>query len=285
MKTAIIGSVDLLPTSEIETWAKSIRQTGYTDDIILLSYRIDPTENVSYKQLMETYGIEVLSFDYDENGNSLNLSGPVSNQVQHHIWRMRFFHMWQFLNERTEYTHVINSDVRDVIFQRNPNDFLKNVSGIIAPAEGVRMVHENWNAKSVYDCFGPYVWELVAKDFMIYNCGSWAGEAKLVKWLALTIYTMTHQRANPGDQPAFNLLMNGLLKECGIAKEYTMSDEWACQCAIITKQETLNVFEHQLPVLGDDGIVRNVNGTPYVLVHQYDRIPAWKTAISRRIHA
>jgi hypothetical protein len=36
MKTAIIGSVDLLPSDEVELWANSIRSTGYTDDIILL---------------------------------------------------------------------------------------------------------------------------------------------------------------------------------------------------------------------------------------------------------
>jgi hypothetical protein len=283
MKTAIIGSVDLLPANDIEMWAKSIRQTGYSDDIILLSYRINPSENISYARLMDTYAIEILEFNHDEHGHKLNLSGPVSNQIQYHIWRMRFFHMWQFLTERTEYTHVINSDVRDVVFQRNPNEILKDLRGVIAPAEGVRMSNEGWNAKSIYDCFGPYVWELAAKDFMVYNCGSWGGEANIIKWLALTIYAMSHQRANPGDQPAFNLLMNGLLKECGIAKEYTTSDEWACQGDAVSNQEKLKVFEHVMPTVGNDGIVRNPSGVPYVLVHQYDRIPSWKVLIEKRL--
>lgn len=285
MKTVIIGSVDLLPANEIETWVKSIRKTGYVDDIVLFSYRIPPDEMSRYKELMDEYQIEVLGFDYDENAKALNLTGPVSQQVQHHIWRIRFFHMWQFLTERTEYTHVINSDVRDVIFQRDPNEVLQHVTGVIAPAEGIRMSNEPWNAKSIYDCFGPYVWEYAAKDFMVYNCGSWGGNAKIIKWLALTIYTMTHQRVNPGDQPAFNLLMNGLLKECGVATEYTTSDEWACQCAVISNKQTVDFFEHEKPTLGPDGIVRNPTGTPYVLVHQYDRIPEWKSSIHRRIHA
>lgn len=285
MKTVIIGSVDLLPANNIELWAKSIRTTGYTDDIVLFSYRIATEELPRYQTLMEKYSIEVLEFNYDENGSPLDLVGPVSNQIQHHIWRMRFFHMWQFLTERTEYTHVVNSDVRDVIFQRNPNEILSGISGVIAPAEGIRMSNEPWNTKSIFDCFGPYVWELAAKDFMVYNCGSWGGSAKIIKWLALTLYTMTHNRLNPGDQPAFNLLMNGLLKECGIVLNYTTEDDWACQCAVFSNPNTVNHFEHPFPTLGDDGVVRNPNGVPYVLVHQYDRIPEWKNVMIRRLNA
>jgi len=285
-KTAIIGSIDQLPANEIKLWADSIRKTGYEDDIILLSYRIPPDQLFAYKEVIEKYKIELLSFDYNENAQPLELSGPVSSQVQNHIWRMRFFHMWQFLSERTEYTHVINSDVRDVIFQRNPNEILKDVTGVIAPAEGVRMIHEQWNAKSIQDCFGPYVWEYAAKDFMIYNCGSWGGSANIIKWLALTIFMMSHQRANPGDQPAFNILMNGLLKECNIAIHMDMDDEWACQCALTFEASRVHlrsVLEHEIPTMGSDGIVRNAKGTPYVIVHQYDRVPGWKELIQRRL--
>ena len=239
--------------------------------------------------MIEKYNIEVLSFDYDENANPLNLTGPISNYTQNHIWRMRFFHMWQFLTERVEYTHVINSDVRDVVFQRNPNDLLHTIdNGVIGPAEGVRMSHEMWNAKSVQDCFGPYVWEYAAKDFMIYNCGSWGGSANIIKWLALTIFMMSHQRPNPGDQPAFNVLMNGLLKECGVAKHMGMNDEWACQCALTfepSRKHLREVLEHDTPVMGADGIVRNAQGTSYVIVHQYDRVPGWKETIHRRLHS
>jgi hypothetical protein len=95
-KTAIIGSIDQLPANEIKLWADSIRKTGYEDDIILLSYRIPPDQLFAYKEVIEKYKIELLSFDYNENAQPLELSGPVSSQVQNHIWRMRFFQMWQF---------------------------------------------------------------------------------------------------------------------------------------------------------------------------------------------
>jgi hypothetical protein len=289
MKTVIIGSVDQMSADDIWLWAKSIRSTGYTDDIVLLSYRIPSEQLTKYKILIDTFGIELLSSDYDENAQPLNLVGPISNQTQNHIWRMRFFHIWQFLTDRTEYTHVINSDVRDIVFQRNPNEVLHTITnGVIGPAEGVKMMREDWNAKSVQECFGPYVWECAAKDFMIYNCGSWGGSANIVKWLALTIFMMSHRRANPGDQPAFNVLMNGLLKECGVAKHMGMNDEWACQCALTfepSRKHLRGVLEHDIPVMGSDGIVRTASGLPYVIVHQYDRVPGWKDAIQHRLNS
>lgn len=287
MKTAIIGSVDLLSASEIELWARSIRGTGYTDDIILLSYRIPADCHAEYRNLIQTYNIELLGFDYDENGRPLNLQGPVAQQTQNHIWRMRFFHMWQLLMERTEYTHVINSDVRDVVFQRNPNEVLHTVQGVIAPAEGVQMQYESWNATSITECFGPYVWEYAAKEFNIYNCGSWGGEARIIKWLALTIFMMSHHRVNPGDQPSYNMLMNGLLKECGVVNQFTMNDEWACQCALTFEPHRSNlreVLQHKIPTIDANGIVRTADGVPYVMVHQYDRVPGWKEQIKQRIY-
>jgi hypothetical protein len=198
--------------------------------------------------------------------------------------------MWFFLNRlpddvKSQYRYLISTDVGDVIFQSNPSDWLganmSRVDGrkylLNATTESLKYKDEvMWGAKNMMDSFGPIVSDYM-KDRLIYNAGTLSGDYQTVVDMFLVIYEMCQGfgTVNP-DQAAYNVLLS--LEPYKRITKFNMSEDgWACQLGTTYKPEALVHFKENLvepsPIIGEDGIVCTSTGKPFVIVHQYNRMP------------
>ncbi len=134
--------------------------------------------------------------------------------------------------------------------------------------------------------FGPdiHAW---MKDKTIYNAGSFAGEASALRDLCLNIYLICYQNAvNNPDQAALNVLIN-LSPWREITRFSSMADGWACQVGTVADPSKMTISRPLLkepePIMNTNGSIYPAGGvSPFCIVHQYDRNPAWKSSIRGR---
>lgn len=275
-KDIILGAADLYDWDKVRVWARSIRDVGFLGDVILLVYR---TTNTVIEECHKL-NIGVIQIDHDNFGNPINHNDRGRDTQAH---QMRFFHIWQFLeNCDTEYRNVIITDIRDVVFQKNPSDWPWPVpDGIIAPSESILFENESWNLNNVTNAFGPYVSESL-KEFNVYNVGTIGGPLAKMKGLCLTLYLMGVGHYIPNDQAAFNVLLSHYMLESVFR---TSSDSfWAAQCGTtmdITKSY-LWPYLTDFPPSFDGEKVRNFNGDAFVMVHQWERVAELKEFFEKK---
>lgn len=279
MRDLLIGGADLYGWDKIRIWATSAREAGFTGDIVLLGYRLAPSVMENAKKC----NIDVYQIDYDSFGNAIVHEGSGIPTQSH---QLRFFHAWQFLLENhTKYNNVIVTDVRDVVFQRNPSEYLASVlteeTPYVVSSEGILFENEPWNYQNLVLGFGPIIAEQL-KHEVAHNVGVLAGKSFAMKNLFLSLYSNTVGRYIPSDQSSFNVLLHqGLLTSC---VKTNHNDNWACQCGVVLDPEkpyfVPSLLEPQ-PVI-KDGLVYNHKGEQFYIVHQWDRIPQLKSAVERR---
>jgi hypothetical protein len=290
-KDLIIGGASNYTWDDLKYWVNSIKKSGFDGDVAIVGTN------------MSKETIEKLT----QEGVLLSLYGKMQDDgsvVAHnngapHV--ERFFYMWNYLNslDPKQYTHLITTDTRDVVFQTNPTDWLyDNCMGsfLVCSSEGLRYKNEPWGNKNLHDTFGPYFHNIL-KEKMIYNVGTIAGNFEFVRDLMLMIFQMSVNRPIPiVDQAVFNFLIN--FQPYNMDTLFTNnSDNWAIQLgttveAVKAGRGDLGVifnddpsryealYEDNQPVINEDGTVTSMNeNKKYVIVHQYDRVPHLKTKI------
>lgn len=276
----VIGGIDNYDWSKVKNWILSLNQCGFNGRKILIGYRV---EDELSKKILD-HGIELYKIDKDYFNRPIehNFKG---RDTQAH--QMRFYHIWQMITELgiDNFKNVISTDVRDVIFQRNPSEWLdKNLKEgqIIAPSECAIYKTETWNADNMVNGFGPYVWEYLTKEFVICNVGTIAGSVKLFSDVCLLIYLISVGHYIPSDQSAFNLITNTILKD---KTRFTkMQESWCVSCALCLEPKYAAFKPHlleNLPVI-KDGEFYTETGEKFYLVHQYDRLPGINEIIENR---
>ena len=278
-KDLLLGAADLYGWDKISIWVQSARESGFTGDIVLLGYRIAPNVLENAKK----YGVDVYQIDYDSFANAIVHEG---SGIPTQCHQLRFFHAWQFLlDNHTKYNNVIITDVRDVMFQINPSEYLNSVltdeKPIVVSSEGILFQHEPWNYHNLVNGFGPIIAESLRGE-VAHNVGILAGKSFAMKNLCLTLYSNTVGRYIPSDQSSFNILLyQGLLTSY---VDTTHNDTWACQCGVVLDPEKAHYIPHlleQQPTI-KDGKVYNSKGELFHIVHQWDRIPQLKPIVERR---
>lgn len=87
------------------------------------------------------------------------------------------------------------------------------------------------------------------------------------------------------DQAAYNIVINAKAWRDVTFVPSEEYDAWACQAGTVADPTKIEFFR---PFLLDeepqfkDGLVLNSKGKPYVIVHQYDRVPEWKEYIQKK---
>ncbi len=285
MTDLLFGAVDKYSWKQMKPWCQSIRDTGFDGDVVLLMYRGDADEIVPEA---EKLGIDVVQAGHD------NMGEPIQHTIRGRdtqCHQMRFFHLWQYLMTGPvydqKYRYVVTTDTRDVIFQRNPFEWLEanlapNEHQIVAPSEGLKYVNEPWGADNMHRGYGPNVGPST-QEYEIFNVGTIAGEAEAIKDLSLLLYSMGENRYIPNDQSSFNLLVNGCLLD---VVKTRMIDPWACECGTMMDPSKLPNFLPYLlgerPEIGSDDLVYTAKGELYYMVHQWERVPELKPIISAR---
>jgi len=268
-KDLIIGCYTNYTWDKIKFWANSIGQSGFTGDKAVIVYNSDAS---TVKKLTDN-NFKVFGFNTDAATGNLYFKGQFTIVVR------RFLDLCDNLSkiDLTQYRYIITSDVKDVIFQTNPSDWLTENMGnekILASCESIQYQNEPWGKDNLEKSF-PLEYNTL-KDKPIWNCGVQAGDPNTMLGLWLSIYTkcMGNPIYNP-DQAAYNILLNS--ETYSNITKFAMSESaWAAQLGTTMDPTKIKNFLPNLleaPPIFKDGYVCTSTGIKHSIVHQYDRVP------------
>jgi hypothetical protein len=249
MKDLVISAIANYLPEKIKIYIESLNDCGYDGDKVMICYNI-PNETIEYLSSFgwECYGAE----------------------LQGHPHMRRLIDMWWFLqNDEREWNHIITTDVRDIVWQTNPSDWLRltNKNKIICASECVTYENEPWGHKNIHEGYGPMFWDWI-KENTIGNVGVIAGKSKLIKELLMLNWLVSQSGdvRHFTDQSSFNFIIhNELIKD-----KVDINSDFALQVGT-TKIDFK--IENDLIMNGD---------VPFVLVHQYDRNSELNTLITNK---
>lgn len=267
-KDLIIGACTNYNYNQLKPWVESIDECGFSGDkVMCVGNATDETRDELKKRNFQLVQMK-------------DLNVPI------HV--ARFLSIYQFLSENWQsYNLVVTTDVRDVYFQTNPSDWLnKNLGNkkLVAGSEGMLYRDEPWGNENLAQTYGTYVHSLF-KDNEIYNVGTIGGRSEYVKDLVFNIFINAINRGTPiCDQAVYNVLIQTQPYKDVIlfAKQ---KDGWACQAGTTVDPSKIKSFRPFLtekePVF-ENGKVKTCEKIPFCIVHQYDRVPEWKSYIQKK---
>ena len=246
----IFGCITKYSPDDIRPYVESIQQSGFSGDKVMLVYDV-PQETISYLK----------SKGWDLYGGNLH----------QHIILQRFVDAYKLL-ESYENETIIWTDVKDVIFQKDPAEWIeKNMKGeILAFSECVKFKDDSWAVVNAGTSF-PMEWEWL-QNKTSYCAGTIVGKGYALKDLFIEIYRWSLTTANQGqlsDQAAYNVLIN--LNHFKENVQFVNQEE-----GFVTQLGTVFIKGNELPILEPTPIYKdtkfyNQNGDEFVIVHQYDR--------------
>jgi hypothetical protein len=180
---------------------------------------------------------------------------------------------------------IIWTDVKDVIFQKDPTNWLDMWmrKDILAFSECIKLKDDPWACVNSGTTF-PMEWEFGMNEQISYCAGTIVGKKDAIKDLFIQIYRWSKTTANPeqlSDQAAFNILIN--LNNFKNSVQFVKQEE-----GFVTQLGTVWMKKNELPIteptpmLLDNNKFYNQKGEEFVIVHQYDRDQYIKTKIYER---
>jgi hypothetical protein len=290
-KDLIIGGTSNYTWDQLKYWINSIRMSGFEGDVALVATNITK-ETID---ILTSKGVKLHLYGKRQpNGDFLS----VSNNAPH---VERFFYIMHYLMTTNEkYRYVITTDTRDVIFQKNPSEWLEaNLyrRHLVASSEGILYENEPWGNQNLLDAFGPFFHQH-NKSLLIYNVGVVAGEMSYVRDLLAAIFHLSVNRPiKIVDQAVFNMIIN--LSPWYQNTFFAKNDAaWAIQLGttieavkagkgdlgMMLKNDATkyaSIYEDTQPIF-DGNLVKNSLGEEFSIVHQYDRVPALKLLIEQK---
>ena len=265
-KDLIIGAfTNYTDYDVLKPWVQSIKDTGFEGDTVLIA--IGTSDELVSRLVEEGVGV---------------VRVPKNDQMMVHM--LRFIHIYNFLKEHGHnYRYVISTDVRDVIFQKNPTDYLKKTllpcefNSLVVSSESISIKNEEWNRDNILKNFGPYFYsEVMEAD--VCNVGILAGKSRAIEMLCFDLFHYSTNRPDwVADQAAYNILVNSH-KWNGVTIKTRLKDAWALNAHVTNKPDLIEKLGPYLlekrPYFNGEQIV-NSSGDPFVIVHQYDRVPEW----------
>jgi hypothetical protein len=264
-KDLIIGAFSNYDYDAVKPWIDSINQTDFVGDKVLITINVSEETN----QKIRDAGFIVIPKKSD-------------GKMMFHM--ERFLHLFNYLKDtKLDYRYVITTDVRDVIFQSNPIEWLEtHLVGdhvLVASSEAIQIKNESWNRENIFKCFGETFYEHI-KESEVLCVGTLAGTGYAISDLCGMLFQLSINRADwVADQAAYNFLMRMYPYNLNtwIAR---LEDAWAINAHVTNRESQYEEFGPYLleerPIF-EDGLVKDAKTKkPFVIVHQYDRVRAWK---------
>ena len=275
MKDLIIGCSTNYDWSKLKYWINSINKSGFEGDKVMILMNCD-SDTV---QKVVDAGFGVIGFNKDEKGN-LNYSSSMPVHTE------RFLHIYNYLRDK-DYRYVITTDVKDVVFQKNPIEFLEAEcisKNLVFASESILYKDEPWGDQNLKETFGPFIYEQF-KNNEIFNVGVLAGHGYAIRDLALNIFVACLNRPIPiCDQSTFNFMISQN-PYTSLSRYCFSEDGWAAQLGTTGDPSKASQFDPVLlepkPKFNGD-IVTTSKGKEFYIVHQYDRIPELKKLIEEK---
>ena len=260
----ILGCITKYKPEDIKPFVESIEQTGYKGKKVMMVYEV-PQETIDY---LKSKGWDLYQ-----------------NELQQHIILQRFRDIYKLL-EQFPNEEVIWCDVKDVIFQKDPTDWIElNMDDpILSFSECITMKDDPWACVNSGTSF-PLEWEWL-QNKVSYCAGTIVGDSDYLKDLFINIYRWSMTSANPdqlSDQAAYNVLIN-LNPIADSVQKVNQEEGFVTQLGtvLVKKDEFKDVLLEPTPIVSSDYIVSNQNGEVFPLIHQYDRIPEFKNFIYQK---
>jgi hypothetical protein len=266
-KDLIIGAFKNYNFEQLKPWIHSINECGFKGDKVLIAIDASPETITKITQA----GFTAVP--------AQSISGAMFHME-------RFIHIYDYLKNRVdEYRFVITTDIRDVVFQSDPMEYLEyhindqNQFNLIAVSECIKIKDEHWNRDNIIKSFGPYFYDGV-KDYEVLNVGTLAGRSHYICDLCAALYQLSLNRADwVADQAAYNILMDWVPY-----REHTMisglDDGFCCNLHVTHKPDEKEKFAPFItetpPIFDGIKVYAAKTGQPYAIVHQYDREPTMK---------
>ena len=209
-KDLIVGVVDNYNWDKIKYWANSIKKSGFEGYKALIVYNMDAA---TVKKLTEEDFMLIGCTQYDAQ------TGFRPDNSRGNVMVDRFFHISSFLSmleKPMDVDRVVMTDVRDVVFQSNPTEWLDtyflNNTQLLVGSENMTYGSEPWGRNNLKHAFGEYFLES-AKVKEIYCAGVIAGTRMALKDFALNLWLICRglNPQVPGgggpDQAAMNIAL------------------------------------------------------------------------------
>lgn len=270
MKNLIIGGFTGYNYQQIRPWVDSIESVcDHTVDCVAV---VGQTDKATISLLTgQGWHIEHM---------------PDTKDVPVHV--LRFLPMYNYLHESKEkYNLVVSTDVKDVIFQRDPFAWLEQNLGdkkLVAGSEALQYQDEPWGDDNLKSAYGGYVYNKF-KTNTIYNVGTLGGRSEYMRDLFFNLFYNSLGRPIPiVDQAVYNVMIQTQpYRDQVLFAEQRMG--WACQAGTVADPNKMDYFRPNLlepePVW-NNGQVLTSTGDPFVIVHQYDRVPEWRQFYARK---
>ena len=250
MKDLIISASTKYTKKELHNYVHSINECGFKGDKIMVAYDIN-NETVKW---LKDFGWEIYQ-----------------SELQGHIHMHRLITIYLILKQlEKKYRYVITTDVRDVVFQKNPSDYLeKNLKkNVLVSTENVLYKNEPWGVKNILEGYG-HLYLDIFKDNLSCNVGVLAGKYENIVDLLLLNYLVS----KAGDirhfthQISFNFIIhNSNLKN--LIQIEGLETNWAYQIGTLNNPNLIGEQKYNIK--------------DYVIVHQYDRIESINKYINNR---
>ncbi len=278
----VVGCITGYDFEKIKPWVNSLDRCGFDGTKAMVCYDVDYD---TVEELVKR-NYTVLAFKRNEEERRFEYREKFSIVVE------RFLHLWLLLKQfKGQYRYIVTTDVKDVIFQTNPSEWLeKNIGDkeINVACESIHYKDEEWGNHNLLKSFGNLIHEHNI-DNLIYNAGTISGKFDTMLDLFLNIYMLCNstnhwiEGGGGPDQAALNVLLN--MKPYKDITNFAMSEDgYAAQLGTTGPQVTgkyADKLVEKSPILVDN-VVCTSNGIPFSIVHQYDRVPEWKEMIEKK---
>lgn len=295
-KDLILGVVTDYTWDKIKYWANSIKQSGFDGHKALIVYNMDAD---TVNKLTEEEFMMIGAGDYDKE------KGFTYKHPTDRIMVDRFFHIYNFLNmlsQPEDVNNVIITDVRDVVFQDNPSNWLfDNKSEIVLGSENLRYKDEPWGANNMKQSFGQYFYDQMQNE-EIFCAGVVTGQFASITDFCLNLWLICRgvpaQIAGGGgpDQAAMNMLIamehisyltsrtnptDGWVVHAGTSMPAIKAGSGGIGQAYKQNPNMDLPFVHDINYTVSNNEV-HANGKRITVVHQWDRVPEWKQLIEEK---
>lgn len=281
----VLGVIKDMKWADIRPYVVSLACSGYEGHGVMYVENIDDEGRAKLKQR----GFDVI--DFESPLTEKNCNSWVDTAAWTDFGRWRYTLAKEYLDRNIgRFRNVIWTDVRDLMFQLNPSDWLvDNLSTrhrIIGAGECWKIGDQPHNAQWVkFTSPTDYPW--LAEEEVI-CAGTVAGDAEMMAYFFEAMCRVSEavedRRAN--DQGIFNYLMRkSPFKE--IFYTPRMNEGWTATAWGHKQYLEAAYSTDGAPVFNsEDYVVYTPNRvTPFSIVHQYDREINWRSGIEQIMEA
>lgn len=285
-----MGAVRRLGVKELQPFVRSLRASGYQGDCVLFTTSIS---SATFRYLHD-WGIRTMPFFYPAIKNhqpllygwslwrhilGLAKNREVRLKMARLVWDLvylRFLFERNFLISHPEYTEILLTDVRDVIFQKNPFLWMKGQTGVFCFEEhaGRKIGTCGANSRMVLEVFGRPGWEelkgcAVSCSGVIFGTRG-ALLSYLERFLDLALAGKALRPSSGSDQGIHNYIVH--------------RQNWAD--LTLSSNEgpvfTMGCVPQNTILINSQNEVINQAGSAYPVLHQYDRFSDLKKILTAK---